>query len=100
MTRIAVFPGSFDPMTNAHLDVARRASRLFDRLVVGVLNNPKKAPLFPIEERVTLIQRCVADLENGRQAFAFASGLAAIGGREIVKEIVRVPKLVNLVTKR
>jgi pantetheine-phosphate adenylyltransferase len=62
MTRVAVFPGSFDPMTNAHLDVARRASRLFDRLVVGVLNNRKKAPLFPIDERVALIERCVADL--------------------------------------
>ena len=44
MTRVAVFPGSFDPMTNAHLDVAQRASRLFDRLIVGVLNNPKKRP--------------------------------------------------------
>ena len=62
MTRVAVFPGSFDPMTNAHLDVARRASGLFDRLVVGVLNNPKKAPLFGIDERVALIERCVADL--------------------------------------
>ena len=39
MTRVAVFPGSFDPMTNAHLDVARRASGLFDRLIIGVLNN-------------------------------------------------------------
>ena len=46
MTRVAVFPGSFDPMTNAHLDVARRASGLFDRLIIGVLNNPRKAPLF------------------------------------------------------
>jgi pantetheine-phosphate adenylyltransferase len=62
MTRVAVFPGSFDPMTNAHLDVAHRASRLFDRLIVGVLNNPKKAPLFEIDERVALIERCVADL--------------------------------------
>ena len=62
MTRVAVFPGSFDPMTNAHLDVARRASGLFDRLVIGVLNNPKKAPLFGIDERVDLIRRCVADL--------------------------------------
>ena len=62
MTRVAVFPGSFDPMTNAHLDVARRASGLFDRLVIGVLNNPKKAPLFSIDERVALIERCVADL--------------------------------------
>ena len=62
MTRIAVFPGSFDPMTNAHLDVARRASVLFDRLVIGVLGNPKKAPLFSVEERVELIGACVAEL--------------------------------------
>ncbi len=62
MTRIAVFPGSFDPMTNAHLDVARRASGLFDQLVIGVLNNPKKRPLFDVEERVALIRACVEDL--------------------------------------
>ena len=62
MTRVAVFPGSFDPITNAHLDVARRAAELFDRLVIGVLNNPKKAPLFSVDERVDLIARSVADL--------------------------------------
>jgi pantetheine-phosphate adenylyltransferase len=62
MTRAAVFPGSFDPITNAHLDVARRASRLFDRLVIGVLDNPRKAPLFTVGERVALIRECVADL--------------------------------------
>jgi pantetheine-phosphate adenylyltransferase len=62
MTRVAVFPGSFDPMTNAHLDVARRASGLFDQLVIGVLNNPKKAPLFAVDDRIALIERCVADL--------------------------------------
>lgn len=62
MTRVAVFPGSFDPMTNAHLDVAQRASGLFDRLVIGVLNNTKKEPLFAIDERVELIERCVAPL--------------------------------------
>lgn len=71
MTRVAVFPGSFDPMTNAHLDVARRASGLFDRLVIGVLNNPKKAPLFAIEERVALIERCVADLGSHVSVDAF-----------------------------
>lgn len=62
MTRVAVFPGSFDPMTNAHLDVARRASELFDRVVIGVLNNPKKDPLFSVDERMELIRRCVAGL--------------------------------------
>jgi pantetheine-phosphate adenylyltransferase len=62
MTRVAVFPGSFDPITNAHLDVAQRASRLYDQLVIGVLNNPRKRPLFDIDERVGLIRTCVADL--------------------------------------
>lgn len=62
MSRTAIFPGSFDPMTNAHLDVARRAARLFDGLVIGVLDNPRKQPLFSVEERVTLIERSVAEL--------------------------------------
>jgi pantetheine-phosphate adenylyltransferase len=61
MSRVAVFPGSFDPMTNAHLDVARRAAALFDRLVVGVLNNPRKSPLFSVEERIAQISAAVAD---------------------------------------
>ena len=71
MTRVAVFPGSFDPMTNAHLDVARRASGLFDRLVIGVLNNTKKEPLFGIEERVALIRQCVTDLGEHVSVEAF-----------------------------
>ena len=61
MSRVAVFPGSFDPMTNAHLDVARRAATLFDRLVVGVLNNPRKSPLFSVDERIAQITAAVAD---------------------------------------
>lgn len=61
MSRVAVFPGSFDPMTNAHLDVARRAAALFDRLVVGVLNNPRKSPLFSVDERIAQITSAVAD---------------------------------------
>jgi pantetheine-phosphate adenylyltransferase len=61
MSRIAVFPGSFDPMTNAHLDVARRAAALFDQLVVGVLNNPRKSPLFSVEERIAQITAAVAE---------------------------------------
>jgi pantetheine-phosphate adenylyltransferase len=61
MSRVAVFPGSFDPMTNAHLDVARRAAALFDRLVVGVLNNPRKSPLFSVDERIAQITAAVAE---------------------------------------
>ncbi len=48
MSRTAVFPGSFDPITNAHLDVARRAAGLFDSLVIGVLDNPAKRALFSV----------------------------------------------------
>lgn len=62
MNRVAVFPGSFDPITNAHLDVVQRATGLFDRLVIGVLSNPAKHPLFTVDERVALIRACVAQL--------------------------------------
>ena len=71
MSRVAVFPGSFDPMTMAHLDVAGRAAMLFDRLIIGVLHNPKKSPLFPIEERVELIRASVADLGSHVEVQSF-----------------------------
>jgi pantetheine-phosphate adenylyltransferase len=71
MSRVAIFPGSFDPMTMAHLDVAGRAATLFDRLIIGVLNNPKKTPLFPIEERVELIRASVAGLGSHVEVQSF-----------------------------
>jgi len=71
VSRVAVFPGSFDPMTMAHLDVAGRAAALFDRLIIGVLHNPKKTPLFPIEERVELIRASVASLGSHVEVQSF-----------------------------
>jgi pantetheine-phosphate adenylyltransferase len=71
MSRAAIFPGSFDPMTNAHLDVAGRAARLFDRLVIGVLDNPRKKPLFSAAERVELIRASVRDLGQHVSVTAF-----------------------------
>ena len=62
--RIGLYPGTFDPVTNGHLDVISRASRLVDRLVIGVAVNVGKGPLFPLEERVELVQaemRAVTD---------------------------------------
>jgi pantetheine-phosphate adenylyltransferase len=61
MQRIAVVPGSFDPVTLGHLDVIRRAARLYDELVVLVVHNPGKTPMLPLEERVTLIERVIRD---------------------------------------
>ena len=62
--RIAVYPGSFDPITLGHLDVMERASRLFDRLIVAVGSNLEKVPLFEPEERVELIRLSTSHLEN------------------------------------
>ena len=60
--RIAVYPGSFDPLTNGHLDIIRRAARLFDGLLVSVLENEGKSPVFTVPERMELIARCTRDL--------------------------------------
>jgi len=63
--RIAVYPGSFDPITNGHLDIIRRASRIYDKVIVGVLNNPnKKMPMFSVEERIDMINSVTQDIEN------------------------------------
>ena len=58
--RVAVYPGSFDPITNGHLDVIRRACRVFDRVVVAVLGNPRKTPLLDASRRVAVIRDAVA----------------------------------------
>ena len=62
--RVAIYPGSFDPVTNGHLDIITRGSKVFDKLIVGVLVNVDKVGLFPIEERVELIKRVTKHLDN------------------------------------
>jgi pantetheine-phosphate adenylyltransferase len=59
--RIALYPGSFDPVTNGHLDVLRRAVAVFDQVVVAVLTNPRKTPLLPIETRVVVLETAIRD---------------------------------------
>ncbi len=61
---IAICPGSFDPVTNGHLDIIQRAAKIFDQVIVAVGKNPGKKPLFTIEERVKLIEKAVAHLDN------------------------------------
>ena len=62
--RIAIYPGSFDPVTLGHLDIIRRASGLFDRLIVAVMHNQNKKPMFSVEERMEMLRRTTADLPN------------------------------------
>jgi pantetheine-phosphate adenylyltransferase len=62
--RTALFPGTFDPFTNGHLDLTRRAARLFDRVVVAVAHNPGKAPLFELEARVAMIREAVRSIRR------------------------------------
>jgi len=62
----AICPGSFDPITNGHLDIIERASKVFDELIVGVLVNPEKKSLFSVDERVEQIKKLVVNLPNVR----------------------------------
>jgi pantetheine-phosphate adenylyltransferase len=64
MKRTAIYPGSFDPLTNGHLDVIQRAAKLFDRVIVAVAENESKHPLFTLAERVALVKLAVAKLPN------------------------------------
>ena len=62
--KIGIYPGSFDPITNGHIDIIQRSSGLFDKLIVAVLSNPQKQPLFSVKDRVELIKESVNDIEN------------------------------------
>ena len=96
--RTAIYPGSFDPLTNGHLDVVQRAAKLFDRVIVAVAKNEGKHPLFSQAERMALVKKAVADLPNveadsfngllveyvaAKKARAIVRGLRAVSDFEI-----------------
>jgi pantetheine-phosphate adenylyltransferase len=84
-----VCPGSYDPVTNGHVDVIARASRLFEEVVVAILHNPAKAGTFTVDERVALLESAVGDLDNVRvEAFADQLGVDVcrqVGAASMVK---------------
>jgi pantetheine-phosphate adenylyltransferase len=95
--RVAVFPGSFDPLTNGHVDIIQRGSAVFDRIIVSVAINEAKTPLFTLEERVRIIrevfrdqpqvevdafQGLLVDYARSRQAHAIIRGLRAVSDFE------------------
>lgn len=86
--RTAIYPGSFDPLTNGHLDVIERAIKLFDRVVVAVAKNESKQPLFTLKERLELVRRSVKHLK-GVEADSFDSLLVDYVEEQKAQAIVR-----------
>jgi pantetheine-phosphate adenylyltransferase len=108
--RTAIYPGSFDPLTNGHLDIIERAVKLFDRVVVAVAHNDSKHPLFTIEERVDLVRDCVqhipqvevdtfdrllVDYVNQRSAHAIIRGLRAVSDFEFEFQLALMNRKLN-----
>ena len=66
MTKSVLYPGTFDPITLGHFDLIKRAARMFDETIIAVAANPQKAPMFNLEERVSMIEHCVKDIPSTR----------------------------------
>ena len=62
--KTAIYPGFFDPVTNGHLSIVKRGLEIFDKLIISILNNPQKTPLFSIEERISMIKQALQDEPN------------------------------------
>lgn len=88
MKRTAIYPGTFDPITLGHVDVVRRGLKLFDRVIIGVAENPNKQPLFDLETRLEMVRRSFAG-EAGVSAVAFSGLLVELaheqGGHAILR---------------
>jgi pantetheine-phosphate adenylyltransferase len=108
--RTAIYPGSFDPLTNGHLDLVQRAAKLFDRVIVAVAKNEGKHPLFTVDERFALVRRAVrnlpgveADVFDGllveyvtsRKARAIVRGLRAVSDFEFEFQLALMNRKLN-----
>lgn len=115
MMRAAIYPGTFDPITNGHLDIIERATRLFDRVTVAVTTNPSKKPLFDVEERKEMIRQATAcfhvvevesfsgllvDYVTRKGASAIVRGLRAVSDFEFEFQMALVNRKIadNIVT--
>ncbi|MFD1849164.1 pantetheine-phosphate adenylyltransferase [Oceanobacillus bengalensis] len=110
MGTLAICPGSFDPITNGHLDIITRASNIFDNVIVAVFNNQAKSPLFTVEERMRLLKEATKDLPNitidssdhllmdyakEKNASAVVRGLRAISDFEYEMQITSMNRKLN-----
>lgn len=110
MKKIAIYPGTFDPVTNGHIDIIVRAAALFDKVIIAVANNLQKKPMFTVEERMDMIQHVVQDVKNieidkidglvvdfaqQRQAHAIIRGLRAMSDFEYELQMALVNRKLN-----
>ena len=108
--RIAVYPGSFDPLTNGHVDIIERGARLFDRIVVAILRNAEKRPLFTVDERLAMIRETFQDRPNvegdafdgllvdyvaSREATVIVRGLRAVSDFEYEMQMALMNRHLN-----
>ena len=89
MTRVGLYPGTFDPIHNGHLDLIRRALKLVDRLVIGVAINSGKGPMFTLEERVAILKDETAAISNGAEIIVHPyAGLTLTAAREVGANVI------------
>ncbi|HUS13436.1 MAG TPA: pantetheine-phosphate adenylyltransferase, partial [Chloroflexia bacterium] len=81
--RIAIYPGTFDPITNGHLDIARRAGHLFDRVILVVVENTQKRPIFSVEQRKTLIREVLREFDHSQFEVDSSAGLTVDYARRV-----------------
>lgn len=86
--RTVIYPGSFDPLTNGHLDVIQRAAKLFDRVIVAVAKNEGKKPLFSLKERVGLVSECIKQMPNV-EADSFDGLLVGYAAQRSAQAVIR-----------
>lgn len=88
MTNIAIYPGSFDPCTNGHLDIIERSSRIFEKVIVAVLVNSSKTPTFTVDERIELLKTATAHIKNV-EVMSFNGLLAQFAEQQNAKVIIK-----------
>ena len=110
MQRIAIYPGSFDPVTNGHIDIAKRSLKLFDRIIIAILHNPGKQSLFTVEERLQMLNESMSGIDNiefdtfdgllvdyaqKRQAIAVLRGMRAVSDFEYEFQLALMNRKLN-----